>query len=700
MNCSNLLSNPKTRRIKIKHFLKKCIIKAKGQLFVREFERRKYLKTIFKSACRSYISNISLYISVNDRIALTHICEMYRSHRFDILGSGWVDAGYGSRPLGREGYTYDTIKEHNWSYIDSIWPHLDLDECEAKFARGLRQIIDREYVPIDWHRDLKSGFRWSLNSKNEVLLPGIEIKAVWDLGRMYHLPQLAIYSHIESDEKANCIREFKNQFLDFLAVNPVGKGVHWDCAMNAAIRSANLLIAYDLLRHIDTEEILSKEFHELFLNSIIQHGLFIEENLEVDLLHERNANHYLANLVGLMFIGAYLVEVPTSMGWWDYAREEFLLEINKQFMEDGTNFEASTSYHRLSGELMVYGAALIKRVDGKLPNWLLEKIKKAGHFSKAIQKNNGRIVQIGDNDSGRLLRLTPQGRLINAVEAEARYLNLRGYSLQYKKDELYFDEEILDHGSFLSAITGIIDCREFAEEKEKYPIEAAIVNSIAGGFPNYCIEPDSSDQLIQIQHETCDIAFTQQIITEINFYRRLSDASKWEIFPCFGLYCFKTHNFELFIYGGRAYKNGITSHMHNDILTYEFCLDGNDYFADPGTYLYTSLPDKRNQFRSRKAHNVPDYGEEPNAFNSVFNIDDCVFCHVTSSGPRHIELLANFKGIRHKRRVEILENGFRVTDWGTKTFVIHESCFPFFSNGYGRVERVNPSWDKIKITKR
>lgn len=48
----------------------------------------------------------------------------------------------------------------------------------------------------------------------------------------------------------------------------------------------------------------------------------------------------------------------------------------------------------------------------------------------------------------------------------------------------------------------------------------------------------------------------------------------------------------------------IPTHTHNDHLSFELSIKGNDIIVDPGTYLYTSSPEDRNLFRSTSKHNT------------------------------------------------------------------------------------------------
>ena len=55
-------------------------------------------------------------------------------------------------------------------------------------------------------------------------------------------------------------------------------------------------------------------------------------------------------------------------------------------------------------------------------------------------------------------------------------------------------------------------------------------------------------------------------------------------------------------------RNGQGGHSHNDQLSIELSVDGVDWIADPGTYLYTASPECRNRYRSVQAHFAPKAG--------------------------------------------------------------------------------------------
>ena len=227
-------------------------------------------------------------------------------------------------------------------------------------ARRIWRLIDRNYVPIDWQLDFKSGYRWSELTPSQKIkygtVRGADVKVPWELARMQHLPQLAFAASTDPGERGRYSREFRNEILDFIATNPPRFGVNWAMTMDVAIRVANWLIAYDLFRASGAT--FDEPFQRTLARSVQDHGKHIIENLEWD--PTLRGNHYLADVTGLLSVAAWLPRTSVADAWLCFAVGELLAEVDAQFHPDGGNFEASTSYHRLSGELAVYGLALIQ----------------------------------------------------------------------------------------------------------------------------------------------------------------------------------------------------------------------------------------------------------------------------------------------------------------------------------------------------
>src|SRR5574341_12026 len=440
------------------------------------------------------------------------LADNYLHHRFDLLGSGWLVVEHGMSCPGVEGYHYDSGPAVD-ADPDGEWLRGRINPANLPEAQRMWRLVDPGYVPIDWGLDFKSGYRWREDTWYKDIQfghqPGVDIKAPWELARGQHLPMLAwAYAFAsQGDDRFHApkryLLEFRSQILDFIATNPPRFGANWHTTMEAAIRAANWLAAYGLFRAYGAS--FDAAFEAEFQRSIVQHGEHIIANLEWS--PDWRGNHYLANMAGLMFVAAYLPPSPRVNTWLAFALQELAREILAQFHPDGSNFEASTSYHRLSAEMVVYAVALgmgmpAEKVESiraygrslyRLPRPLpadsamlrlpwsdahLERIGRMAEFTMHLTKPSGEIAQFGDNDNGRFLKLVPSFRAMTVSEACARYANLDGYDAPAGMTT-YWDEQVLDHRHLVAAINGLLDRPDFAAFASTP--ETAMVRGLAGG---------------------------------------------------------------------------------------------------------------------------------------------------------------------------------------------------------------------------
>ena len=249
---------------------------------------------------------------------------------------------------------------------DGAWLAGELNASNVAAAQELwRRIDDGSYQPIDWQLDFRSGYRWRADAHFSTLeIPvdtGADVKVPWELGRLQHLPQLALCAILaRSGTKgfgpaADYLRELRYQLLDFLALNPPRFGVNWMCPMDIGIRVANMLLALDLVIGAGLDP--GQDIIDIVLRAAREHADHIATHLEWS--ESGRSNHYLANLVGLLWAASYLPSDLQTDGWLAFASAEFLQEADRQFLPDGGNYEGSTNYHRLSGELVLFGISLL-----------------------------------------------------------------------------------------------------------------------------------------------------------------------------------------------------------------------------------------------------------------------------------------------------------------------------------------------------
>lgn len=590
------------------------------------------------------------------------------AHRFNLLGSGWQSVAYGSacRGVGGERYETEGLSEAD---ADGVWLVGRLNARNVSHAQKIWGLVGPDYQPIDWRRDFKSGYRWQENTWYKRIsygaMRGVDVKVPWELSRMQHLPLLAYaFAQAEGGDSQDTssgryVTEFRNQLLDFMALNPPRFGVNWACTMDVAIRVSNWLVAYDLFKAYGAS--FDQDFEEQFRCSVYEHGLHIVNNLEWS--PELRGNHYLADIVGLLFVAAYLPCSEEVDAWLAFAVQELVAEVESQFHSDGSNFEGSTAYHRLSAEMVVYATALVlglpteKRMalrrshpsplkgppsldstplehfplpprvhvrkggeaDSPFPDWYFERLEGMAEFAMACTRSDGNIVQVGDNDSGRFLKLLPA----------------------YEESRSSVGENHLDCHHLVAAVHSLVPRADFERFGEGYEFESEVVRALANGtvLPARSAGESSGSCMGEGFHPFGD----------------------------FGLFVYRRPELYLAVRCGIVGQAGHGGHAHNDQLSFDLDFRGKPFVVDPGTYLYTPLPEERNRYRSVKSHNALCWGDrEPNVWEGglagLFCLKDRAAPEVVVADQAVFEGRHSGLGGTCRRVLMVEEQGIRGTD--------------------------------------
>jgi len=632
---------------------------------------------------------------VEPPVWLAPVTDRFLRHTFDLLGSGWVTVAYGMRARGLEGHVYppDARPADTAALVARQSP---ANRPECKRIRGL---LRGDYRPIDWHLDFKSGFRWREDAWYRDIaygqMPGVDVKVPWELARSQHLPLLA-WAHAAALDGRDGFQspdpyrhEFRDQVLDFIAANPPRFGVNWTCAMDVGIRAVNWLVAYDAFTAASGR--FDDDFEQVFARSVYEHGRHIVANLEWS--ETTRGNHYLADVVGLLFVAAYLGPTDETDAWLALAIQELDAEAELQFTPDGANFEASTAYHRLSAEMLVYALALylalpedrLERLGrrelsfsgppvalrpdsaGRLRTGMIgERLARAAEFAVDITRPDGRIAQIGDNDSGRLLKLGSHYVLCAADEVISQYANLEAYESPSTE---YWLEEHLDLGHLVDAVRGVIRWPGVTFLDREPGAEAVWTSALAGGRA--------------IEVPTVWPSRDVRIGTVAEWEASYADCARWPsaesrvavpdaragiealAYPGFGLYLLRSPRVWLAVRCGHIGQNGNGGHAHNDQLALELFIDGEPRMTDPGTYLYTPLPHRRDEYRSVRAHAAPHLGDrEPASLDGgLFRLADQARARCVYFGELGFLGYHAGYGPRVWRRVAVAESEVVVIDW-------------------------------------
>lgn len=628
-----------------------------------------------------------------DKKIFRYLEKMYLQHRFDLLGSGWVCTNYGAKVLGFQNHIYP----NRWNSIDEYFNELKkyISKKEMKQIIDTRSFISSEYQPICWSRDFKSGYSWKLGYLEEhdaIHTPnGADVKTVWELGRLQFLFQTALGCLCNPDSQNQCIQEFKDIILDFISANPIGIGIQWTSPMDAAIRAMSMLLSYDIYFQLDKSNkigLLDDKFIKVFTSSIYQHGVYIYSNLEKDIFNRNNGNHYYSNLVGLLYISLYL-EGNNKSYWFDYASKEFIYESSRQFFEDGSNIEASTSYHRLMFEMFTFGTAALIRKRADLPKELENKLIRASIFAFITTKKNGNAIQIGDNDSGRFVKSVSYGTFMSNRTAEKLYENLNGFYALYGEHDEYFDENTLNHKETLDYFNGLYQLYEcFPTE---ISLSASLICVISNRIP---VKIHVSLQYLKAKLDNRDkykTIFTKEYETLFSYlYSDSSGENDWGYFPGFGLFYYKNQHIDFYLYTGGDGQRKRIGHSHNDILHCELCIDKQDVIYDRGTYVYTasdcSLTDL---FRKSIAHFVPYQAIEPRDIIGTFGYSGEEYVEVLEVSEEGIHVLYRNKNGTYSRQIKLSEGTVRIIDKTNHTLVEKPIDFRYTTSGYGKLQKIN-----------
>ncbi len=432
---------------------------------------------------------------------------------------------------------------------------------------------------IDWQCDFISGYRWNENEISKNLKYGdklgADVKVPWEIGRMQHLLIFPIAYKLALANKINIspeiiLNEYQNQIIDFIASNPRYFGIQWKSTMDVSIRMLSIIVSFQLLISEGIE--FSKEFKNIILNSIKSHIDHSIENLEWS--SGMRGNHYLASICSIIITCIITQNMEGNVNYLTMATSELFNEIIYQFNSDGSNFEGSTQYHYFCFEMISIALISLSSLSDKQLANIFSKANnnklKVKNLIPSISKNindrlnnilsfsysniiNNSSWNIGDNDSGKFLKLIPK----------YHYKNI---TIDNNSSDLAIDYE------FYSQLIKLL-CDEKSE--------------LENFFINYSNK------------------FNLRLNKNQLFFKNL------------GLYLFKNEKYIASFKCGKIGQLGKGGHSHNDQLNLLLKIDNKDFLIDNGTFTYTADPNQRNKFRGTSYHNVINVrGKEQNYWSN------------------------------------------------------------------------------------
>jgi hypothetical protein len=476
---------------------------------------------------------------------------------------------------------------------------------------------------INWHKDYVSGYEYPLKMHYHINISkqfdkGIDVKFPWEVSRFYFGVQFAKNYRITKNDKY--YTDYKSLILSWIEYNPYCIGVNWVCTMEVSIRAINWIVSLNMF---------GEKFHKdlVFIKklsiSLQQHAEYISSFPEIYKLNgiTHSGNHTTAGNAGLLFLSITLKNSEHSNSWIGIAIEGLESNIAYQTYNDGVNFEASIPYHRLVLELFSYCAIVLKYNEKEFSSNYYRNLFKMFEYTSSYMDKNGNAPQIGDNDSGRVLRLS------NEDESDHSYLlSLGEYIFKYtfKSQSLKRSANIL---SWLPTCPKVI------------PKDIDVV-------------PRLTDETISYENG--------------------------------GVYFIKNYNYSILLSCVPIGQNGVGGHNHHDYGSLIMSYRGTQIVSDPGSYTYTRNIEDRNKYRAAESHNVIISQREKkirNSINDVFRLSKYVFKSSIVMDDNRIML--RYKQANNAEKVRIItvnKNSIQIKDQCAGKFHILLHLHPDITN--------------------
>ncbi len=392
---------------------------------------------------------------------------------------------------------------------------------------------------IDWHRDPVSGYEWPRRYWADYDLvhhPNADAKVIHELNRHQHLPRLAQAYFLTGDEPY--AREAVAQMESWIEQNRAGCGVNWQSSLEIAIRTVSWMWTIFLLR---TSESLEERSTRRIMASLFAQCDHIYSYPSV---YTSPNTHLICEAAALFIAGMVFRELPRARRWREFGAMVLMNEMERQVSPDGVYCELSSCYHCYAADCYLQTAILAHGQGAPFPQWMLSRLSQMFEFILQVQRSDGTIPLLGDDDGGRFLALA--------------FPDYRSYSDGLGSAALFLERADFKHQS-----------GEFHEESLW----------LLGTEGWHAFELLKAEPPAEVRRSYPDAGY---------FVQR----SGWD----------SSDSHLVFDCGGLGLPTG--GHGHDDALSLTLSSNGREILIDPGTYVYNCKPEWRGYFRSAHAHNT------------------------------------------------------------------------------------------------
>lgn len=387
-----------------------------------------------------------------------------------------------------------------------------------------------------WHAAFQSEGDWPVRFAHDYSfsaegVPG-DIRTNWELNRHHQFTVLA-KSHFATGDDCY-LKELSELFRDWNDKNPFLWGPEWSSPMENSIRLVNWLVAAAFLDATDGAGELARALRDRLADG----SWVIAANVRRHYSRHSSANNH--TVIEAVGVGIAAV-VFGEEGWLLEAVSLLENEITRQTWPDGVNKEQALHYQLFVMEALCLLSHVLRASGHELPSELASLVRSMAGYARSCSVSNGRYIEFGDDDEGRILNLSPSKAgypdyvlSLASLECGESVRWVRDVSADETVRWLYPDSELETAGAM------------------PLRMPADIETFLDGGVT---VLRTDEDAVLAVDH-------------------------------------------------GPLGLGPLAAHGHADALSVQLYVDGVPVLVDPGTYIYNGDPEMRDLFRSTAVHNT------------------------------------------------------------------------------------------------
>lgn len=290
----------------------------------------------------------------------------------------------------------------------------DPDDADGVLAAADRVLTGRWQVfaleqaalgfPPEWNRDPRTGtlaplaLGTTIDHRDEALVG--DIKYLWEPARHLELVTLALaWARSRERRFADGARRLLESWIEQC---PYRRGVHWNSALELAVRLVNWAVAWQLLDIDGPTDPFDAELRRRWTESAFRQAHFIRHHLS---RHSSANNHLFGELMGLFVAALQWPVHPECARWADEAQLGLEAEADLQVAPDGVHREQAIYYHHEVMDMMLICDRAASAAGRRFGGVYLTRLERMAEFLAALMDSGGNVPMWGDADDARMLRV-------------------------------------------------------------------------------------------------------------------------------------------------------------------------------------------------------------------------------------------------------------------------------------------------------